>query len=355
MMVVLTFTAGVRAQGWAADVSAGRLVYDPASIDLGTSILMGPLRYDSQRNMWVYGTVSLPGGGDGTFWTAAGTGGRLLFPVSVENRVSVGADVGGHAFSFNDRLVDLTGTGGSLDALPFVRKEAGAGFVEGRAGWRGQTLSFAGVRDTRSVFETGARAGYGATVRVEGDARLVHATEGTFPFVGATMMYVAPRVEVWGHTGRWLHSSHDAGVWGFGSAVSLSLRTSVWGSVRQDASDPLYWNSPRRSWNVGLTHRLGRITPPPITVATTPAGTVAIRLSAADAPQGAVRIAGDFNNWQTVPMQREGDDWVIRLPLAAGVYHYTFNAANGDWFVPASTPGRRDDGFGGHVAVLVVN
>ena len=54
-------------------------------------------------------------------------------------------------------------------------------------------------------------------------------------------------------------------------------------------------------------------------------------------------------------MVREGADWVLRVPLSAGVYHYTFQSATGEWFVPASAPGRRDDGFGGYVAVLVVN
>jgi len=45
---------------------------------------------------------------------------------------------------------------------------------------------------------------------------------------------------------------------------------------------------------------------------------------------------------------------VIRVPLTAGVYHYAFRSAGGEWFVPASVVGRRDDGMGGHVAVLVV-
>jgi hypothetical protein len=45
---------------------------------------------------------------------------------------------------------------------------------------------------------------------------------------------------------------------------------------------------------------------------------------------------------------------VIRLPLAAGVYQYAFRSATGEWFVPTSIAGRRDDGMGGHVAVLVV-
>ena len=74
----------------------------------------------------------------------------------------------------------------------------------------------------------------------------------------------------------------------------------------------------------------------------------------AEAPAGAVSIAGDFNNWQPAAMQREGSDWVARLPLSAGVYHYAFRTAGGEWFVPPSTPGRRPDGMGGFHALLVV-
>ena len=54
-------------------------------------------------------------------------------------------------------------------------------------------------------------------------------------------------------------------------------------------------------------------------------------------------------------MEREGDEWVVRLPLAPGAYRYAFRSATGEWFVPSSTPGRRDDGMGGHVAVLMVS
>ena len=353
--LVLNVWTSARAQGWSADVAAGRLVYHAASVDLGTNTLMGTLRFDARRDAWVYGTAAAPMDENGTFWTAGGTGGRVMLPLSTGNRVSVGADVGGHGFVFNDRVADLTGTGGAVEALPFARVNVGASFVEGRAGWLGQTLAFGGVRDSRGVFETGVRAGYGGALRLEGNARFVHASEGTYPFVGATVAYRTSRLDVWGHTGKWRATNLDDAVWALGTGVALGPRTSVWGSVRQEASDPLYWNTPRRTWSIGLTQRLGRIAALPAPVSVTPAGTVVITLAASDAPNGAVRVAGDFNNWQSIPMVRDRDTWVLRLPLSPGVYHYTFQSATGEWFVPESAPGRRDDGFGGSVAVLVVN
>ena len=345
----------VRAQGWSADVSAGRVVYDPVSASVGTSNVMGGLRYDASRDAWVYGAGALPAGDGGTFWASTGAGGRVTAAAGGAGRVSVGVDLGGHAFSFRDRVANEAGTGGTLEAIPFARVTAGGGFVEGRGGWRGQTLSFLGVRENRAVFESGIRGGYGNGFRVEGDARWVHASEGTYPFVGATVAYASGRVDVWGQAGKWVATDLDERVWSLGSGVSLGPRTSVWGSVRQEAPDPLYWNSTRRTWSVGLTQRLGRVAPPLVPVPSSDGGAVLIRVSVSDAPFGAVSIAGDFNNWQPTPMVREGDEWVTRLSLAPGVYHYAFRSADGEWFVPASTAGRRDDGMGGYLAVLLVS
>ena len=130
----------------------------------------------------------------------------------------------------------------------------------------------------------------------------------------------------------------DDATWGGGVAVALTARSSVWASVRQEATDPLYWNTTRRTWSVGLTQRLGRITSPIRLVPATESGGVLVTLRAADAPSGEISIAGDFNNWQPTPMQREGDRWVVRLLIGAGVYHYAFRSSTGTWFVPSSRP-----------------
>jgi Glycogen recognition site of AMP-activated protein kinase len=242
-----------------------------------------------------------------------------------------------------------------LEALPFARLSSGDGFVEARGGWRGHSLSFAGVRGNRAVFEAGGRGGYGTNLRVAGDARWVHASEGTYPFVGASLAYDVAHISVWGRVGKWLDTDLDDGVWGLGSGVSLGPLTTLWGSLRQDATDPLYWNVPRRTWSIGLTRRLTRTRVSLAPVAALASGDIVVSLPAGDAPPGAVSIAGDFNQWQPAPMQREGEFWVVRLTLPPGVYHYTFRSASGDWFVPMSTAGRRSDGMGGFVAVLVVS
>jgi hypothetical protein len=351
--LVISIPSAVCAQGLSVDVSAGRLVYDPLVANIGTNNLMGSLRYDTAREIWIYGAAAAPLTDTATFWGGAGAGGRLA--TRSNPRASVGADVGAHGYSFRDAIVDQVGRGGIAEVIPFVRLSAGLGYVEGRGGWRGHTLTLSGVRESRGVLETGARAGYGGMVRVEGDARWVRATEGTFPFAGASLMYVGAPVQAWGQAGKWLHTDLDDTTWGGGLAVALGARSSVWASVRQEAPDPLYWNTARRTWSVGMTQRLGRVATPIRPVPVAPDGGVLVTLRASDAPSGQVSIAGDFNNWQTTPMQREGDKWVLRLPIGPGVYHYAFRSATGTWFVPSSTPGRRGDGMGGHVAVLMVS
>ena len=53
-------------------------------------------------------------------------------------------------------------------------------------------------------------------------------------------------------------------------------------------------------------------------------------------------------------MERRGNQWTYTVAVPRGVYNYSFVSASGEWFVPDGVPGRKDDGMGGHVAVLVV-
>jgi hypothetical protein len=53
-------------------------------------------------------------------------------------------------------------------------------------------------------------------------------------------------------------------------------------------------------------------------------------------------------------MERDGSFWTYRVAAQPGVYNYAFVAPDGTWYVPEAVPGRKDDGMGGHVAVLVI-
>jgi AMP-activated protein kinase-like protein len=346
----------VAAQGVALDVSAGQIVYEPASAAVATNNAAATLRYDSPRGVWLYGTAALPFDGNDSRWGDVGVGDRFLHPVASGRRVSIGADIGVHGFAFRDAVVGQSGNGAFVDAMPFVQIPVGLAAFEAGAGWRGETLSYAGVVDRRHVFESRAHATYGSLWIVEGNARLVHAAEGSYPFFGGGLRYSGTPVQVWLQTGKWFSTTLSDTAWAAGIDVRLTGQLALWSSVRQDAPDPLYWNVPRRNWSVGITHRFGgRSRQTSVTAPQADPGGVLIHLSAADVDGAAVSVAGDFNGWRPVAMQREGREWLIRLPLAPGVYHYAFRSDRGQWFVPASVPNRRDDGMGGYVAVLVVS
>ena len=355
-VLTLGLATEARGQGWSFDLSAGQIVYSPASVDIGTNNLLGTLRYDAGQEGWVYGTAAAPLGNEAPFWGALGLGGRFASSGSGADarHVTVGVELDARGFSFRDAVADQMGVGGILEAIPFAALSAGAGRVEVRGGWRGQSLSFAGVTQSRAVLETGARASYGSTARLQADARWMHAPEGTYLFIGGSLQYDGSPIGIWARAGRWVSADLDAPAWGGGISVPVGSRAALWAAVQHEAPDPLYWNAPRRSWSIGVTQRIGRTRP---TVAPAPRsepGGVVIRIPVSETPAGDVQIAGTFNNWQPASMRREGREWIVRLPLAPGVYHYAFRSANGDWFVPASVAGRRDDGMGGHLAVLVV-
>jgi hypothetical protein len=342
------------AQGLALEFSAGRIVYDPLSASLGTSNVMGTVRFDTPRGGWVYGTGAVPLRDGDPLWTAFGGGGRLTSGTVASRRVRVGADASVHGFFFRDTTAALHGRGGAIEAIPFVSVPAGAAQFEARAGWRGQTLSYGGVSGRRGVFETGGRATVGDRVKLQADMKWVHAAEGTYPFAGALLAYATTRMQVWGQAGRWLSDTLDEAAWGAGTSVALGAQATLWAAVRHEPPDPLYWNATRRTWSVGVTRRLGRSMPLLQPASRTEDGRVWIRIARDETHGDSVAVAGDFNDWSPVPMRREGDDWVIQLQLPPGVYHYAFRTARGAWFVPSSVSGRRDDGMGGHVAVLVV-
>jgi len=304
----------------------------------------------------------VPFGGTDSRWGGFGIGDRLVHSASSSGRVNIGADLGAHGFVFHDAVVDQTGKGGFAEAMPFVQLPAGLAIFEAGAGWRGQSLSYSGTVDTRHVFESRARASYGPADAgphgwtVEGNARWVRASEGSFPFFGGGLRYRRTPLQAWVQTGRWFSSTLDDAAWGAGVDVTLTDRLALWSSVRQEAPDPLYWNLPRRSWSVGITTEFNRLTlTQPFAATQGAAGEVLIRLNASDVDGASVSIAGDFNGWRPMPMQLEGREWLARLQLAPGVYHYAFRSERGEWFVPPSVAGRRDDGMGGFVAILVVS
>jgi hypothetical protein len=163
---------------------------------------------------------------------------------------------------------------------------------------------------------------------------------------------------VWGEAGAWLSDQLPSPrtALAVGGDLRLGSRTSVGLAWRQEPSEPLFRNPPRRSWNVLLRRSLGGAP-----AAAGRSGPAAVRLSAGMAtfrlprrqhPQ-APMLLSDLTGWQPVALRPAGDEWTLTLPAPRGVHRYAFRTPQGGTWLPPAEP-RESDGFGGFNAVLVV-
>jgi hypothetical protein len=351
-LALLLLAAPARGQGWAADVYAGRALYEPVSANVAATSLVGALRYGAPRRTWFYAAAAAPLDDSAPAWGASGAASR--WPLQLPGPgLTTGLDIGAHGYVYRDAISGLTGSGGTLEAGSFLEAALARLRLEVRVGGRQHLATYDGERTGRSALEAALRVETQGPVRFGAGTRLVHVAEGNFPAVGVDVAAVAGPVVLSASAERWLGASLQDLGWSAGATVPLGF-ADVWAALRHDTRDPLYWNSARRTWSIGLTRRFGaRMPNGPLVGAPVRDGRAVIRLARA-ASAGAVSVAGDFTDWQPRPMQRAGSFWELEVPLPSGVYRYAFVDAQGRWFVPPEVAGRRDDGMGGHVVVLVV-
>lgn len=346
------------AQGWRAEVAAGRAVSDPVSARVGSNEASAGVEYgDSATARWLYLQAGTPLGGDGPAWGAGGAGTWLGVQ---RGDFTAGASLGAHVFGYG--AVDSVSSGGgvTLEALPTATYARGALRGELASGVVLNTDAGGGSSRSRAVSESWARliAAAAEGVQLSAEGRFLHAGDGDWPYVGAAAQVERPRWGAWAYGGEWSGTDFPAPRLAFGAGASARYRRSrLEVGVRQEPMDPVYLSTPRRTWTVQLSHRIGRAPepPPPPAPAFLPAvdnGVAVFRVSRADHPRAPV-LVGDFSGWRPVAMTQEGDDWTARVRLAPGAHHYGFRAADGTFFTPPGAP-TVDDGFGGTNAVLVV-
>jgi hypothetical protein len=341
------------AQGWTAEAYAGRAQYDQAAIGAGTSNAVLGLRYAGESGGWFFLSGAAPFQANDPLWAATGLGHRLCVET---DRISAGADLGAHGYGYRDPSSTDFGAGATLSVLPFVAVAVAKARIEVSSGLLQYAGTFAGETQARSLHETGIRLNLQPVpqLTIAGESKYARAEEANYRYAGGRAGVDHGAGEIWASAGRWFSESLPDVSWSAGASLRLGQRFELWGSVRDEAADPLYWNGSRQSWNIGVSQRLGRIAGSRRAVpAQVSSGTVTIRLPRADV-KGAVFVAGDFTGWAPVAMVRSGDFWTATFVLEAGAYAYAFRTAAGEWFVPESVQGRRPDGFGGSTAVLTV-
>jgi hypothetical protein len=80
-------------------------------------------------------------------------------------------------------------------------------------------------------------------------------------------------------------------------------------------------------------------------------GELSIRVFASDTM--VVDIAGDFSDWQPIPLEREGAFWVARVMLPSGKYRVAVRVNHGGWRAPRNLARIRDD-YGGESGLVVI-
>jgi hypothetical protein len=326
------------------------------------------VRYESPLAGFQVST-GLPTDSEQPLWGAVNGWGRVL-PLHSRG-LFAGLDLGGSGFLMRDRRAASGGIGGGEP----LSRENGYG-VSGQVlpviGYQGGRL---GAEARTGIFHFRSRLGSGErdhTVWLtEGQALVspVHWLAAgpvvrQFRSDGRGDSYLGGRVVVsyldvgaWASLGEWIDRTGAGAPWAAGMSVRPHPRFRLSASYREDGFDPLYLREAQSSWSFGVSWQIaGPVAPRRSEYESglvDADGEVTIRL-AASAARSAPSVAGDFNGWMPVPMTRSGDEWIYALSLTSGAYHYAFVDADGQWFVPESAPGRRSDGFGGYVAVLVV-
>jgi len=364
------------AQQWQVDAQGGRIrsTLDPSAS--GTASVVAGIGYQDPVTAFRIST-GVPTRADAPFWGALGAWKRLALHRS---GFSAGIDLSGNGFLFQSRTGRASSGGGLLDpsapppaaresghalagtALPLIGFETGPLRLQARGGVSYYTAAISGQDRERTVRLGDIQLTFQPTPSLAltpSLQRFQAANEKASTFAGLSGVVALGRTSLWGNVGQWLAGADTASrartAWGLGGSLRLTERAALNASARRDAFDPLYLNPPQTSWNVGLSILIGGRPHSP--AAPVPAayhdGLATIRLPAS-AAAAAPSVAGDFNNWTPSKMERDGTFWSYTVAAAPGVYNYAFVSATGDWFVPENVPGRKDDGMGGHVAVLVV-
>jgi hypothetical protein len=347
--------AGAPAQ-WTVEAAAGRAVHDPVAARVSTTSAWLGVAYESADVGWGYlsGGAPLEGGGPG--WGAGGAGGWIGLRRGV---LQLGLSASGHGYAYDSAGPNPAGNGGTVELRPTVVYRRGIVSAEVSSGFAGAYDALGDSSDTRGFHDSAARVALTLAegVTVGGDARYVRGEGGDWPYAGGSAELRQPWGAAWAYAGAWLadEQPEPTAAYGVGVRVRVLPRTDVMANVRQEPFEPLYWNTPRRSWGLSLRRTLGREARRALPAARLPdvsGGWAVFRLPMTEHPQPPM-VMGDFSDWRPVAMTAEGREWVARVRVQPGAHHYAYRLPDGSTMVPPGVPSV-DDGFGGRSAVVVV-
>jgi hypothetical protein len=350
-LLLLALALPAQAQVWSVDVYAGGATFSDVPTAAGSANAVFGLRRSGVTRLYL--DLAAPLSASDPMWGAAGFDRRVSTQAGL---LTLGVDIAGHGHAFRTGDTARLGTGGTVSVMPMLGIGTHTARLELRSGLRQYGAAYAGLSYSRSLHESAARLAVQPDVafQLEGEVRQARADEDTYAYVGAAASARLGRVDVWGSAGRWLHDYLPDAGWSVGALLDVGRRFDVWVGLQNDATDPLFWNETRRGWNLGVGRSFGATAAQqPVSVTAPTRGGIAFAVPLAEAAS-APYVAGDFNGWQPVRLERVGNTWSTTLFIRPGTYHYAFRRADGTWFLPASVPARVADGFGGVSALLIV-
>lgn len=260
------------------------------------------------------------------------------------------------AFGYQDAVLQSDGAALAVRGEMYRDMAAGPIQLRVRGGGRAGTLSAESVAVRRGLLGVGGDAtlsSANSVLRVSAD--LWAAPEAVYPAVAGTGAVAWRGVVLHGRIDRWLHPDLPETGWSVGVEVPVAGRLSLVAQAVRPATDILFSSSPQHSWSVGGRYSFGA---PPQSDLAVPAfsepGEAVVMEVVVPAESEPVHVAGSFSDWEPLAMTPRDGRWVLELRLEPGVYEYAFVDADGRWFVPEGTPGRKPDGFGGFVGMVVV-
>ncbi len=189
----------------------------------------------------------------------------------------------------------------------------------------------------------------------------IHETPaGRYESLGGRLLFQRGDVVVEARLDRWNTPTGPETTGGITLVIPVD-GWSVRGFLGKSEPDPLTLTQPgngsggitvgKRIW---ANDPVPRLNPPLHSVLSTDKGVSRIRIRV-DAPgePGRVEVLGDFTFWDGLPMERDGDGWILELSVLPGTYHYGF-LVDGEWFLPGRAPGVVADEWGRENATLVI-
>ncbi len=343
------------AQDWSVDLHAGQASYQAAPTPVASTNAVLGLRHALDRRFF-HLSLAAPVSKDDLLWGAVALGDRLAWR---RGRVNLGVDLLGQGHVFRDPS-GMDGIGGRAEALPMASVSVGPLIGELASGGSAYLAAIGGEPWTRNLWISELRllSLPHEAIQLRGTARHLRGVGEAYTLLGVSAAARIHRVRLRVSAGEWV-GGLEAGVpstrWGVGASVRVARGLDLWGSLGHEPFDPLVLVSARTAWSAGISWAIGPRRPPaPAAGAEVRGGErVHLRLPLAEAASPP-SVAGDFSDWEPIPMHRHGTHWRATVRLEPGAYRYTFRSADGRWFVPEGVPNRVEDGFGGWSAVLVV-